>query len=556
MIRSGGRPPRTTSLGSGGDSLLIPLGIIAAGSVYGLWRFCVRIAGHGVAGYLLFAGLVIVACTVLATLILMARRGRGGAERVRREASARAVTARAAHLRPDLGARATAADAAIRLGALAAGGSPVHTTVEDGCLVVGPARSGKTSGLLAGAVIDWPGPAVATSIRPDLAAWTAAARARAHGPVWVWNPWEPLPFVGQPLRWDPTSDADDPSTALRRGQVLASAAQVGAGTENGSDWRQVSAIVLAAYLHAAALTGASMRDVLAWSADPADPTPVNAIRRAGLATQAWAETLARYSNEDPRMQANIFFGVRIALASLWDPVVLEATCPPAGTGFDPTALLDGGTVYVLGTPSAQQTVGPLTALLVDEIVEVALQRAATAAGGRLAPPLGLLLDEVANIAALPRLPDLFSYGGGSGVFLMAVLQSLNQARRAWGEHSAKAMWDAATYKLVLPGLSDVRDLEDLSRISGEYDEPTASVSTRGGLLTTATAGPDQISVTSRRRRILEPDEIRNARLGTALLLPRSAPPTWIHLRQVERRPDGARLRADHDAYYQYGATTP
>ncbi|CUU60765.1 Type IV secretory pathway, VirD4 component, TraG/TraD family ATPase [Parafrankia irregularis] len=542
-----------SSPGGTKQGLLLPLSIIGAGAVYYLWRVCARLGGPG--GYVLFAILLLGATGLFALAVLALRRLRGdGSARVRRDASARAVTARAAHLRPDLGEAATAIDAAIRLGF--AGASAVHATVEDGCLIVGPARSGKTRGLLAGAVVDWPGPVVATSIRPDLAAWTAAARAREHGPVWVWNPWQPMPPVGQPLRWDPTGGADDPSTALRRGQVLASAAQIGAGTENGSDWQQVSAIVLAAYLHAAALSGASMRDVLAWSSDPADPTPVTAIRRAGLATQAWAESLARYSTEDPRMQANIFFGVRLALASLWDPVVLDAACPPPGTGFEIVDLLAGGTVHIQGTPASQQTIGPLTALLVDEIVEAGLQRAATSPGGRLAPPLGLMLDEASNIAALPRLPDLFSYGGGSGVFLMAVLQSLNQARRAWGEHAAKAMWDAATYKLILPGVSDVADLEDLSKTAGEFDEPTASVYTRGGLLGGASAGPDQISVSPRRRRVLEPDEIRNAPLGNALLLPRSAPPTWIRLQQVDRRRDGARLRADHDAYYPHGVSAP
>jgi len=542
------------SAGTGArDGLALPAVMIAGGIIFLLWRACTRVGGP--LGYALFAVLLVAAAAVFALVALGVRRLRGGGgARVRRDSSARAVTARAAHLRPDLGTAATAADAAIRIGHL--GTSGVHATVEDGCLIVGPARSGKTRGLLAGAVIDWPGPVVATSIRPDLAAWTAAARARTHGPVWVWNPWQPTPPVGEPLRWDPTAGADDPSTALRRGQVLASSAQIGAGTENGSDWRQVSAIVLAAYLHAAALAGASMRDVLAWSSDPADPTPVTAIRRAGLATQAWAESLARYSTEDPRMQANIFFGVRLALASLWDPVVLDAACPPTGTGFDPTRLLTGGTVHIQGTPASQETIGPLTALLVDEIIEIGLQRAATSPGGRLTPPLGLMLDEAANIAALPRLPDLFSYGGGSGVFLMAVLQSLNQARRSWGEHAAKAMWDAATYKLILPGVSDVRDLEDLSKTAGEYDEPTASVYTRGGLLGAAASGPDQVSTSLRRRRVLEPDEIRNAPLGNALLLPRSAPPTWIRLQQVDRRRDGAQLRADHDAYYPHERNSP
>jgi TraM recognition site of TraD and TraG len=41
----------------------------------------------------------------------------------------------------------------------------------------------------------------------------------------------------------------------------------------------------------------------------------------------------------------------------------------------------------------------------------------SAPGGRLDPPLGLLLDEVANIDPLPQLPALMSFVGASGIFV-------------------------------------------------------------------------------------------------------------------------------------------
>src|SRR5262245_56860261 len=129
------------------DGLLLPFGIIAAGSSYFLWRFCRHTAGHGAAGYVLFAALVVAFIGTFAVVGRWLRRSRPGA--AGRDASARAIAARAAHLRPDLGARAGTADAAIRLGL--AGSTSVHATVEDGSLVVGPARSGKTRGLMAGA---------------------------------------------------------------------------------------------------------------------------------------------------------------------------------------------------------------------------------------------------------------------------------------------------------------------------------------------------------------------------------------------------------------------
>ena len=69
-------------------------------------------------------------------------------------------------------------------------------------------------------------------------------------------------------------------------------------------------------------------------------------------------------------------------------------------------------------------------------------------------------------------------GGGSGITTLAVLQSLAQARHRWGEHAADAIWDAATVKLILGGLGKARDLDDVSRLLGEIDEPTTTY-TRG-----------------------------------------------------------------------------
>ncbi len=65
--------------------------------------------------------------------------------------------------------------------------------------------------------------------------------------------------------------------------------------------------------------------------------------------------------------------------------------------------------------------------LVEDLVDATRRAAAASPGERLDPPL-LLLDEVANIAPLPSLPNLLADGGGSGINTVAVLQSLAQAR--------------------------------------------------------------------------------------------------------------------------------
>jgi len=104
------------------------------------------------------------------------------------------------------------------------------------------------------------------------------------------------------------------------------------------------------------------------------------------------------------------------------------------------------------------------------VIDTARTLAAAQPGGRLDPPL-LLLDEAANIAPIPSLPNLMSDGGGTGITTVTVLQSLAQARARWGDAGADAMWDASTTKVILGGLAHADDLQRISRLAGDIDVP-------------------------------------------------------------------------------------
>ena len=54
-------------------------------------------------------------------------------------------------------------------------------------LLLGPPRSGKTSGVIIPAVLAHQGPAVVTSTKPDVARATASTRAR-DGRAWMFDP--------------------------------------------------------------------------------------------------------------------------------------------------------------------------------------------------------------------------------------------------------------------------------------------------------------------------------------------------------------------------------
>jgi type IV secretion system protein VirD4 len=130
----------------------------------------------------------------------------------------------------------------------------------------------------------------------------------------------------------------------------------------------------------------------------------------------------------------------------------------------------GGTCYVLADERRAATLAPVMSAFADDLIETAKGIADTMPGGRLDPPLGMFLGEVANIVPLPQLPALLSFAGGTGIFITAVLQSLAQARARWGHDAAAMLWGAV---VILGGLAG-DDLREVSELCGEYRETVTS----------------------------------------------------------------------------------
>jgi type IV secretion system protein VirD4 len=223
-----------------------------------------------------------------------------------------------------------------------------------------------------------------------------------------------------------------------------------------------------------------------------------------------------------------------SLSGLADPNVLEALTPTAGEEFDPVRFLtERGCLYLLGTASGAASTSSLVAALVEDVVEVARRLAAASPGGRLDPPLALVLDEAANYP-LPSLPALMSEGGGTGITTMAVLQSLDQARHRWGHDEAGAIWDAAIAKVILPGVSNPDDLSGISRLVGSRKEREVTETRQPG-------GGKSVSSSTRSTQVLPPAMIRGISSGHALMLLRSAKPIMANLTPWTARKDSPAL---------------
>ena len=424
-------------------------------------------------------------------------------------------------------------------------GRDVHTgreiwlPKESTVLVLAPPRSGKTSGTVAPAVVDHYGPVVATGVRRDIMAWTHPWRATTGAPMRLCDPMLPpgtqLPRGVEPVRWSPIAGCESMLTAKLRAEALFAAVDQGAAQDRF--WRNAGQTLLACYLTAAAHRDGTIRDVLGWADRDSDRGPADVLRWAAdqitdpierdtinsLAAQVEAAVA-----QDPRYKAGVTGHALQSLEPFRLPHIRRMCDVPVAASFDPTGFLRAsGTIWMLGSESHQRQAAGVCTALTATIVEAARELGRD--DGRLRPPLLLALDEAVNVAPIPRLEQLLSTGGGSGIQTIVVLQSLAAARNAWGKEMGDALLDFNNAKVVLGGLSDAQDLSDLSTLLGQREERVVQTS-RSGRLGVLDIGDHSWSW--RQVPVLRPDEIRridSERRGHALLIARSG--SGILLRQ-------------------------
>ncbi|MEO8898234.1 MAG: type IV secretory system conjugative DNA transfer family protein, partial [Candidatus Dormibacter sp.] len=140
----------------------------------------------------------------------------------------------------------------------------IATQPETSVLVIGPTRSGKTSGLVVPNLLEWRGPAVVTSTKSELVDITAAHRARG-GEVCVYDP---TAETGRPdtVSWSPLAGCENLDTAWTVAAWLcAGLQQGGARTDNDwAHWAESGKLLIAPLLYAAAASQRSIVDVRDW----------------------------------------------------------------------------------------------------------------------------------------------------------------------------------------------------------------------------------------------------------------------------------------------------
>jgi type IV secretory pathway TraG/TraD family ATPase VirD4 len=227
--------------------------------------------------------------------------------------------------------------------------------------------------------------------------------------------------------------------------------------------------------------------------------------------------------------------------------VLDRLTPATGVPvFDPTAFVTStDTLVIVSDSNSAVNCAPLATMLVWQLVDAAKTAALSTPTGRLTVPLRLVLDEVANIAPLPELPDIATDIRAYGIQTVYVLQSHAQVEEKWGRVRARMLIDNAPAVLVLGGLKDDDALERFSRLAGQVEvhEITTSYD--------HSPARRSVSQSTRERRVLRAEEIRMLQPGTGLLLFSAMPAALVRLTDWTDRPDAQQLeegRRDTIAY--------
>ncbi|MGP6204695.1 type IV secretory system conjugative DNA transfer family protein [Microbacterium sp. F2] len=464
---------------------------------------------------------------------LRTRPGFAEAGEIRDHLSARAVLRRAPHLRPSL-TRPVPSDVGWRVGS--SRGRDVYVSIEDSVALEGPPRSGKGYRVLISAILDWSGPLVTTSTTNDNLTATWGMRAR-RGTVHVFDP-QGLSGIRHPLRISPVAGCEDPLVAMQRGSAIVTGTALGASATNG-EWAQASGVVLGRLLHAAAVSGRTIADVYDWGTNP------NLARRSAVAilrsdgAPGWGDNLEATLSADDKLVSSIWFGVQGAVAPLAVPKIRDALLPhPGDPVFDPREFLDAqNTLYLLGSSAGASAMGGFLGALIDDIVETARVTALASPGSRLSLPLGLVLDEIANMFRWANLPRVMADGGGRGICTFVVLQALSQAETSWSRAEADTIWAAATAKVLLGGASHVPHLKDIETLLGTRTtrRTQRSWSTRDSGHAT--------SEHHERLPLMSVDEIRRMPPTTGLLAYRNRRGVLLELTGWDTRTDANEIRA-------------
>ncbi|MFF2196242.1 type VI secretion protein [Streptomyces sp. NPDC058157] len=265
------------------------------------------------------------------------------------------------------------------------------------------------------------------------ALWQDTKDARAKlGPVLLYDP-SHLCDTPARIHWNPADGCADRDTAAARAIALLAAVRPQARLDAAV--ADTAETLVRSWLQAAALDGLPFKQLARWAQGNGSQEPVRILRTHPQAAPGAAGELESALIAHPERREQAQYLTARALSCLTSVHIREA-CNPNRTDALTLASFaaEGGTLYVVGEPledpRTRPGAMPLLTALASHVVEHGRRMAARSSHGRLDPPMTLVLEDVAAVAPVPRLPDLLTDGK---LPLLALCRSREQARARWPE---------------------------------------------------------------------------------------------------------------------------
>jgi len=317
-------------------------------------------------------------------------------------------------------------------------------------LVVGPAHSGKSSGITVPAIVEWEGPVVVASTKGHLIDETIGWRSH-QGEVHVYDPAAVTRYHGS--GWSLFADCTTWHGAIRTAADLTLAARASVGahggdglvSEGGGDlWRSSMSMSLAPFLLAAVSSGRSIGATAEWIEREERDEVIEVLQGVDhAAARAHRMTFTR-----PDSSRSAFLHAMHEILSVYEDPVVAASMEQHD--LVPSELLDGGanTLYLTAPEHDQDRFRPLCAMIVRRTLAAAYEASARS-GAPLDPPLLVVLDDVLSIAPIYDLASLASTAAARGVQIVSVFQDVHEIDDHYGKAGGLVLKNHGA-KLVLP----------------------------------------------------------------------------------------------------------
>lgn len=392
----------------------------------------------------------------------------------------------------------------VMLGQMIRGTEPLRASYEDTVTIIAGPRRRKTTVYVIPNILAAPGACLVTSVRPDVMI-TAAQRATV-GTVYLFDPQNLAEgFSDERAWWNPLGSVRTITDAEKLADVFGAAAY-GADSQDDPFFAKQGRDLIARYMFAAARAGKYLPSVYEWLTrwDDTEPERILEDEYPHIADGIRAtQTLTEKTRSG-------VYGWALGAMGFLTSDELRSWVVPNGSRELIPELFTAGTANTLYLLSREEAGGaaPLVGALTRAVLTAAEVDAART-GGRRAVPMLAILDEAANICPIPDLPKKFSFYGGAGIVLIAILQSEAQAVERWGRNGFDAMWAASTVQVFAGGNASNDFLRAFSEIIGDYFYIES--------VTSYHRGERHVNRNRQRDRIMDPADLSALSLGRAIV---------------------------------------